>query len=98
VQDLIEDWGRLRKATPQFQRMRHKWIAHDEVERDPVSQQFRVPGLATSHLNFTRSVCRFITRLVMNLARLLGHGEMKIQKFERQINERAEIFWGFGVK
>ena len=26
---------------PQFEKMRHKWIAHYEVERDPLTQEFR---------------------------------------------------------
>ena len=96
VQYLTEDWGQLKKSIPKLEQMRHEWISHYEVERDPVTQQFRDIEWSTLTELYPDldEVFQIITRLVMYLARLLAYGEIKIQKFERQINRQAEIFWG----
>jgi hypothetical protein len=96
AQYLTEDWGRLKKIMPQFEKMRHKWISHYEVERDPMTQQFRDIEWSTLNELYPDldKVFQIITRLVMYLMRLLFYGEMKVKKFEREINRQADIFWG----
>jgi hypothetical protein len=47
IDALALDWGQLQRASEQLVDVRDQWIAHHEVERDPVMQNFRPPDLPT---------------------------------------------------
>jgi hypothetical protein len=92
---LIADWGQLRKASKQFDKLRDKWIAHNEVEWDPATGSCRLPELPTMMELFPKleKVVQIISRSMVHLARILMALEVKQRKFERQIRQNANVFW-----
>jgi hypothetical protein len=52
IDELTADWGRLSKATKDFDTLRNRWIAHHKLEWDPCTQIFQLPKIATSMNSF----------------------------------------------
>lgn len=78
VKDLTVDWGCLCKVSKDFDKLRDKWIAHHELERDPSTQSLGFPELPTFNELFPKleRTVQTITRSVGHLARILKGSEL----------------------
>jgi hypothetical protein len=75
--------------------VRNQWIAHNEVERDPVMQNFRPPDLPTIGALYAilEEVVPVIVRSVAHLALILRNTDIRPEEFERLMKQHADIFW-----
>jgi hypothetical protein len=96
VDELAADWVRLRGASKDFDKLRDKWIAHHEVERNPNTKVLQSPELPTFDELFPKleQTVRIITHSVGHLSRILTAGELLQRKLKRQTREHAISFWG----
>jgi hypothetical protein len=95
IDALALDWGQLQRASEQLVDVRNQWIAHNEVERDPVMQNFRPPDLPTIGALYAilEEVVPVIVRSVAHLALILRNTDIGPEEFERLMKQHADIFW-----
>jgi hypothetical protein len=92
--DLTADWGPLQKTAKELLALRNKWIAHQEIEWDPVTGTARgfdpdIPAFFPK----LDTIIKVTGRSLTNLARILLNSEIKRQKFSRQLKEYATKYW-----
>jgi hypothetical protein len=75
--------------------VRNQWIAHNEVERDPATRNFRPPGLPTIGALYAalEAVVPVIVRSVTHLALVLRNTDIGPEEFERLMKQQSDIFW-----
>jgi hypothetical protein len=95
IDALALDWGQLQRASEQLVDVRHQWIAHHEVERDPATQNFRPPDLPTIGALYAtlEEMVPVIVRSVAHLALVLRSTDIGPEEFERLMKHQADIFW-----
>jgi hypothetical protein len=95
LDELSRDWGILCKTFEPLRKVRTKFIAHYEVERDPGDGSFRqaeISHLPELHLALNQSV-KIIARMTVNLAGILNNADIGAQEFQGISRRQAAIFW-----
>jgi len=95
IDALVLDWGQLQSPSKQLVDVRNQWIAHNEVERDPATRNFRPPDLPTIGALYAalEAVVPVIIRSVTHLALVLTNTDIGPEEFERLMKEQSDIFW-----
>jgi len=85
----------VRESSKDFDKLRDKWIAHHQVERNPNTRALQSPELPTFDELFPKleQTVQIITRSVGHLSRILTEGELLKRKLKRQTRGHAISFW-----
>jgi AbiU2 len=92
---IATDWPKLAQASEKFLEVRNKWIAHLEVEYDPVAKEYKplaLPSLLEIYLGL-KDVVPTITQSVSHLAGLFEGLDISTEQFAEMAKGHALAFW-----